>query len=87
MNGSALGASGAPDTRRGLRTGCCWSLRGQRGNEKKKKLGRGAAPGAHETVDAQCVFRVSEGPEADAHARRAVWTGRKEWKSAGGSVS
>jgi hypothetical protein len=23
MNGSALGESGAPDTRRGLRTGCC----------------------------------------------------------------
>jgi hypothetical protein len=58
-----------------------WSLRGQRDIER-------GSTGAHTPMPkrkgvciqyAQCVFRVSEGPEADAHARSNV--GQKEWKS------
>jgi len=69
MNGSALGESGAPDTRRELRTGFCARLRGQRDAE----TGERAVPGLTKDGDAQSVFRVCEGPEADAHARSEEW--------------
>jgi hypothetical protein len=56
-NGSALAGLDAPDTRRDLRTECC--LRGQR-------MRVSCGPGRRER-DAQCVVRMGEGPEADAH--------------------
>jgi len=55
------------------------SLRGQRDMERQE-WGTSAVPGAQETVNAQCVFRVSEGPEADAHARSA---GECGWETEG----
>jgi hypothetical protein len=79
-----------------LRTGCCGRsvVSGSNGYEKEGKewgrgqVERGSRGTTHETVNAQSVFRVSEGPEADAHARlRRGWERQKEWKSAGGSVT
>jgi hypothetical protein len=68
MNGSELGVSGEPDTRRDLQPGCC-HLRGQRMGVRSVVQGR--------ERDAQSVVRMCEGPEADAHARQR---GQKEWR-------
>ena len=67
MNGSALAGLGAPDTRRDLRTGC-YLLRGQRMRARVVQGREG---------DAQCVLRMREGPEADAHVAQL---GQNEWR-------
>lgn len=67
MNGSALAGLDAPDTRRDLRTGCC-----ARGQRMRVKVVQGRER------DAQCVDRVGEGPEADAHSAQL---GQNEWRT------